>query len=67
MRSSWKSSRRTPTDGMTTSELATQVAARGRYPKRDGTSDVTDFQVHGRTKNYPHLLERHGSRVRLRR
>lgn len=52
---------------MTTSELAAQVAARGRYEKRDGSSDVTDFQVHGRTKNYPNLFERNGSRVRLRR
>ncbi len=50
---------------MTTRELADQVNARGRYTKRDG-SPVTGYQVHGRTKNYPHIFERDGSRVRLR-
>jgi hypothetical protein len=50
---------------MTTQEIATLVAIRGVYKKRDGTSDVTAFQVHGRTKNYPHLFERDGIRVRL--
>jgi hypothetical protein len=49
----------------TTEELAKLVNERGRYRKRDGTP-VTGFQVHGRTKNYPHLFERDGSRVRLR-
>lgn len=51
---------------MTTKELATAVQRRGRYKKRDGTSDVTAFQVHGRTKNYPHVFERDGTRVRPR-
>lgn len=55
-----------PERWMTTSDLAARVAARGRYKKRDGSSDVNAFQVHGRTKNYPSLFERHGSRVRLR-
>lgn len=50
---------------MTTQEIASTVASRGVYKKRDGTSDVSPFQVHGRTKNYPHLFERDGSRVRL--
>ena len=48
---------------MTTSELAALVNQRGRYRKRDG-SPVTAFQVHGRTRNYPNLFERNGSRVR---
>lgn len=52
---------------MTTTELASEVAARQVYVKRDGTSDVTPFQIHGRTKNYTDLFERDGIRVRLRR
>jgi hypothetical protein len=51
---------------MTTTEIAAEVANRGIYKKRDGTSLVSAYQVHGRTKNYPHLFERDGSRVRLR-
>lgn len=50
---------------MTTQEIADQVNARGRYHKRDG-SEVTAFQIHGRTRNYSDLFEREGSRVRLR-
>jgi len=49
---------------MTTSELAAEVNRRGHYRKRDG-SPVDDFQIHGRTRNYAHLFERDGSRVRL--
>jgi hypothetical protein len=49
---------------MTTSELAAQVNARLNYIKRD-RSVVTDYQIHGRTRNYSHLFERDGSRVRL--
>jgi hypothetical protein len=52
---------------MTTTQISEQVRSRGVYKKRDGTSDVTPFQVHGRTKNYPHLFERDGSRVHRRR
>jgi len=52
---------------MTTKEIAKAVKQRGIYKKRDGTSDVTPFQVHGRTKNYPNLFERDRSRVRRRR
>ena len=50
---------------MTTGEIAEEVNARGIYRKKD-SSEVTAFQIHGRTKNYPHLFEREGSRVRLR-
>ena len=49
---------------MTTTESAEAVNRRGQYRKADG-SPVDEFQVHGRTKNYPHLFERDGSRVRL--
>ncbi len=48
---------------MTTHEIASQVNHRGIYRKRD-RSEVTDFQIHGRTRNYPHMFERQGSRVR---
>lgn len=51
---------------MTTDQLARLVARRGRYIKRDGTSNVSAFQVHGRTRNYSQLFERQGTRVRLR-
>lgn len=54
---------------MTTQQIADAVARRGRYIKRDGSSDVSAFQIHGRTKesgSYSHLFERQGSRVRLR-
>jgi hypothetical protein len=52
---------------MTTAELAVAVARRGNYKKRDDTSDVSAFQVHGRTRQYQHLFERAASRVRLLR
>jgi hypothetical protein len=42
---------------MTTRELADEVNARGRYRKRDG-SPVTDYQIHGRTRQYPDLFEK---------
>jgi hypothetical protein len=49
---------------MTTTELANAVNERGIYEKRDGSA-VTDFQVHGRTRNYDKLFERDSTRVRL--
>ena len=48
---------------LTTREIAEQVNRRGRYRKKD-RSEITDYQIHGRTKNYPHLFERKGSLVR---
>jgi len=50
---------------MTTQELAGEVNRCGRYQKRDG-SEVTAFQIHGRTKNYANLFQRDGQKVRLR-
>ncbi len=49
---------------MTTTEIATEVNARGSYSKRDG-SLVAPFQIHGRTRNYPTLFSRSGSTVSL--
>lgn len=51
-------------ESMTRGELASEVNRRGNYSKRDG-SEITDFQVHGRTKNYPNLFRRDGSNVSL--
>lgn len=50
---------------MTTQEIASLVNERGNYIKQDGSA-VSDFQIHGRTKNYMHLFERDGGRVRLK-
>lgn len=49
---------------MTTREIARSVNHRCKYQKRDG-SEITAFQIHGRTRNYGHLFERDGSNVRL--
>jgi len=49
---------------MTTRELAAEVNRRGRYHKRD-RSEVTDFQIHGRTRKYARLFERDAQKVRL--
>ena len=49
---------------MSTREIAVEVNRRGLYRKKDG-SEVTDFQVHGRTKNYPKLFQREGTTVSL--
>jgi hypothetical protein len=50
---------------MTTRELADQVNHRQLYRKRDG-SPVESNQIHARAKNYTHLFEKDGPRVRLR-
>jgi hypothetical protein len=50
---------------MSTHEIADFVNERGRYRKRDG-SEMSAFQIHGRTRNYEQLFERQGSQVRLR-
>lgn len=49
---------------MTTSEIADSINLSGSYAKRDGTP-ITAFQIHGRTRKYPHWFERDGSNVRL--
>lgn len=52
-------------DWMTVRELTDQVNSRNLYRRRDG-SPVEANQVHARTKNYPQVFDKHGSRVRLR-
>jgi len=49
---------------MNTREIAAELNRRGLYSKKDGTK-ITDFQVHGRTKNYPKLFRREGTTVSL--
>jgi len=49
---------------MSTREIAAELNRRGLYAKKDGT-EITDFQVHGRTKNYPKLFRREGTTVSL--
>jgi hypothetical protein len=46
---------------LTTVEIAREVNARAHYRKRDD-SEVTPYQIHGRTKNYPQLFERQARR-----
>lgn len=49
---------------MTTQQIANELNENGWYQKKDG-SQITAFQIHGRTKNYDHLFERDGSTVSL--
>lgn len=42
---------------MTTKQIANELNKLGLYTKRDG-SPITDYQIHGRTKNYSHLFTR---------
>lgn len=51
-------------DWRSTKELAALVNERQRYHKKDG-SEVTAYQIHGRTKNYSHLFEKDKQLVRL--
>jgi hypothetical protein len=50
---------------MTTQEIADELNRNGLYSKRNGSA-ITDFQIHGRTRNYGHLFHREGSTVSLR-
>lgn len=50
---------------MTTQEIADELNRNGLYSKRDG-SEISAFQIHGRTRNYGHLFHREGSTVSLR-
>jgi len=49
---------------MTTQEIAEEINQRRLYTKKDST-EVTAFQIHGRTRNYPQLFTRRGSWVGL--
>ncbi len=49
---------------LTTSEIADELNRNKWYSKRDG-SLITAYQIHGRTRNYPHLFKRDGILVAL--
>lgn len=49
---------------MSVREIAEAVNTRGLYHKKDG-SPVEMNQIHARTKNYTHLFEKDGPKVRL--
>jgi hypothetical protein len=49
---------------MTTKEIADNLNQNKWYVKKDG-SKITDFQIHGRTRNYPQYFNRDGSLVSL--
>jgi Ca2+-binding EF-hand superfamily protein len=49
---------------MTTQEIADILNENNLYEKKDG-SEITAFQIHGRTRNYGHLFDRDGSTVKL--
>lgn len=50
---------------MTTQEIASELNKTKTYVKKDG-SEISAFQIHGRTKNYSNLFERNGSLVSLK-
>lgn len=49
---------------MSTKEIAEKLNISKLYTKKD-KSEITDFQIHGRTKNYPNLFNREGTLVSL--
>ena len=49
---------------MTTHEIADKLNRNKWYQKKDG-SKITDFQIHGRTKNYPQFFNRSGAIVSI--
>lgn len=49
---------------MTTREIADELNNNKWYVKKDGSA-ITDFQIHGRTKNYPNYFNRDRSIVSL--
>ena len=54
---------------LTTHEIAAELNRNGLYSKKD-KSEITDFQIHGRTKesgSYSHLFSRNGSMVSLKK
>lgn len=49
---------------MTTREIADALNKNKWYEKKD-RSIIDPFQIHGRTKNYPHMFEQNGSTISL--
>ena len=51
---------------VTVHDLAAEINERRLYTKRD-RSDVDPSQIHARTNKYPHMFEKDGPNIRLRR
>jgi len=49
---------------MTTQQIAYELNRNGWYQKKDG-SEITAYQISGRTKNYDHLFNKNGSTISL--
>ena len=49
---------------MTTQEIADELNEQDLYQKNDGT-EITRYQVHGRTRKYQHIFNRDGATVSL--
>ncbi len=56
---------KTENRSMTTQQIADELNRTKAYQKRDG-SLISDYQIHGRTRKYPHLFDRDGSLVSLK-
>tara|TARA_B100000949_G_C14123407_1_gene383552 strand:- start:50 stop:748 length:699 start_codon:yes stop_codon:yes gene_type:complete len=50
---------------LSTNEIATELNKNKWYQKKDG-SEISAFQIHGRTRNYPNIFDRQGSLVTLK-
>lgn len=50
---------------MSTKEIAEVLNQNKLYQKGNDSPEIQSFQIHGRTKNYPHLFVRSGSMVSL--
>lgn len=50
---------------LSTTEIATELNKNKWYQKKDG-SEISAFQIHGRTRNYPNIFDRQGSLVSLK-
>jgi hypothetical protein len=49
---------------MTTQEIANELNKNKWYQKKD-RSEISAFQIHGRTRNYSHMFSRDGNKVKL--
>lgn len=50
---------------MSTNEIASELNKNKWYQKKDG-SEISAFQIHGRTRKYPNIFDREGSLVTLK-
>ena len=51
---------------LSTNEIATELNKNKWYKKKDG-SEISAFQIHGRTRNYPNIFDRQGSLVTFKK